>query len=149
MDKNQKNHDKSTVGFEFECRKCLPCRLNIAREKAIRCIHEARTHENNIFLTLTYDNDHLTSNKLVYLDFQLFMKSLREKVTRGITDPELKKQLYIPFMVTGEYGEKNKRPHWHVILFNYRSKDATYKYTTDQGEKVYDSQVLHTVPVGR
>ena len=39
-----------------------------------------KTHENNIFLTLTYDNDHLTSNKLVYLDFQLFMKSLREKV---------------------------------------------------------------------
>lgn len=139
---SQKNHDKSTVGFEFECRKCLPCRLNIAREKAIRCIHEARTHENNIFLTLTYDNDHLTSNKLVYLDFQLFMKSLREKVTRGITDPELKKQLYIPFMVTGEYGEKNKRPHWHVILFNYRPKDATYKYTTDQGEKVYDSQEI-------
>ena len=32
-------------------------------------------------------------------------------------------------MVTGEYGEKNKRPHWHVILFNYRPKDATYKYT--------------------
>ena len=133
---SQKNHDKSIVGFEFECRKCLPCRLNIAREKAIRCIHDiARTHENNIFLTLTYDNDHLTSNKLVYLDFQLFTKSLREKVTRGITDPELKKQLYIPFMVTGEYGEKNKRPHWHVILFNYRPKDATYKYTTDQGEK--------------
>ena len=139
---SQKNHDKSIVGFEFECRKCLPCRLNIAREKAIRCIHEAKTHENNIFLTLTYDNDHLTSNKLVYLDFQLFMKSLREKVTRGITDPELKKQLYIPFMVTGEYGEKNKRPHWHVILFNYRPKDATYKYTTEQGEKVYDSQEI-------
>ena len=45
-------------------------------------------------------------------------------------------------MVTGEYGEKNKRPHWHVILFNYRPKDATYKYTTDQGEKVYDSQEI-------
>ena len=42
----------------------------------------------------------------------------------------------------GEFGEKNKRPHWHVILLNYRPKDATYKYTTDKGEKVYDSQEI-------
>lgn len=45
-------------------------------------------------------------------------------------------------MVTGEYGEKTKRPHWHALLFNYRPKDSIYKYSTDAGEKVYESEEL-------
>ena len=108
------------VGFEFECRKCLPCRLNIAREKAIRAVHEAKMHQDNIFLTLTYEDAHLSSEKLVKEDFQKFMKRLREKVMRGVTDKEEKEKLKITYMVTGEYGEKTKRPHWHAIIFNYR-----------------------------
>ena len=67
------------VGFQFPCRKCLPCRLNNAAEKAIRCVHEAQMHDGNIFLTLTYDAEHLESDKLIYKDFQLFMKSLRKR----------------------------------------------------------------------
>lgn len=126
------------VGFEFECRKCLPCRLNLAREKAIRCWHEAKMHPNNIFLTLTYAEEHLESNKLIYRDFQLFMKSLREKQSR-INDNK------ITFMVTGEYGEENKRPHWHAILFNYIPQDAQYFRSTKLGEKVYKSKELEDI----
>lgn len=134
--------DKTQVGFEFECRKCLPCRLNIAREKAVRCYHESKMHQDSIFLTLTYNEENLKSPKLQYLDFQLFMKSLREKITRGITDKELKDKLKISYMVTGEYGEQNKRPHWHAIIFNYRPKDSKYHYTTDAGQYVYTSKTL-------
>ena len=101
------------VGFEFECRKCLACRLNIAREKAVRAVHEAKMHSDNIFLTLTYDEAHLASDRLIYEDFQLFMKRLREKENRD-------KEQKITYMVTGEYGDKNKRPHWHALIFNYR-----------------------------
>lgn len=133
------------VPLEFECRRCLPCRLNIAREKAIRSVHEAKMHKDNIFLTLTYDEEHLTSDRLQYLDFQLFMKSLREKVTRGVTDKELKNKLYIPYIVTGEYGEKNKRPHWHALLFNYAPTDQKLKYTTDRGENVWESQEIDKI----
>lgn len=133
------------VPFELECRKCLPCRLNIAREKAIRAIHEAKMHEDSMFLTLTYAEEHLKSPKLQYLDFQLFMKSLRELRTRNITDPELRKKFAISYMVTGEYGEQNKRPHWHALIFNYRPKDAKYKYTTDLGHKVYTSEEIETL----
>lgn len=120
------------VGFEFECRKCLPCRLNIAREKAIRAYHESSQHEDNIFLTLTYDDDHIGDNVLQYRDFQLFMKKLR------LTKPDN----YMPFMVTGEYGEKTKRKHWHAIIFNYSPSDATYKYTTDLNYKVFESEKI-------
>lgn len=142
---SNKKADKTQVGFEFECRKCLPCRLNLAREKAIRSYHESKMHKNSIFLTLTYNEESLKSPKLQYIDFQLFMKSLREKITRGITDKELKDSLKISYMVTGEYGELNKRPHWHAIIFNYSPEDSKYKYTTDRGEHVYTSQTLSTL----
>lgn len=118
------------VPFEFECRKCLPCRLNIAREKAIRCVHEAQTHEDNIFLTLTYNDESLSSPWLQYEDFQLFMKRLRWSY------PERK----ITYMVTGEYGDKEKRPHWHAIVFNFKPEDEKYHYTSDRGDKVFTSQ---------
>lgn len=145
------------ASFEFECRKCLPCRLNIAREKATRCIHEAQCHEDNIFLTLTYNEESLKSPRLQYRDFQLFMKRLRDKVynqhiklnTERLgqkLSKELKKEIrdktYIPFMVTGEYGDINKRPHWHAIIFNYYPNDSEHKYTTDRGEKVFSSNEL-------
>ena len=120
---SQKTLSKELEAFEFECRKCLPCRLNIAREKAVRTYHESKIFEDNIFLTLTYNEENLKSTKLQYIDFQLFMKSLRESITRDIKDEDTKEKLRISFMVTGEYGEKNKRPHWHAIIFNYKPKD--------------------------
>lgn len=123
--------DQSIIGIEFECRKCLPCRLNQAREKSIRAVHEAKQHDKNIFLTLTYDEEHLQSDKLVYSDFQKFMKSLRK------TQPQT-----INYMVTGEYGEKNKRPHWHALIFNYEPSDAKYSYKNELGDKLYTSEKL-------
>ena len=129
---------KELEPFAFPCRKCLACRLNIAREKAIRAVHESKIHNDNIFLTLTYDNDHLPKDgKLNYLDFQLFMKSLREKINRNIKNKENK--IHVSYMVTGEYGDKTKRPHWHAIIFNYRPTDAKYKYSSDHGEDVFTS----------
>lgn len=137
-----REHSRELVGFELECRKCLPCRLNMAREKAIRALHEAKMHKDNCFVTLTYNDENLESPKLNFLHFQLFMKSLREKITRGITDPDLKKQLAVSYMVTGEYGEENKRPHWHVIIFNYTPPDPKPKYKSKLGHQVYTSQIL-------
>ena len=131
---NMSSGSKELVGFEFECRKCLACKLNNAREKATRAVHEAKMHEENIFLTLTYNDASLVSQKLIYADWQKFMKSLR-KTTNN----------YIPYMVTGEYGELNKRPHWHAILFNYRPTDAKHKYSTDSGEQVFTSEKLDNI----
>lgn len=138
----KKNADPGTVGFELECRKCLPCRLNIAREKAVRTLHEASLHKNNIFLTLTYSQENLKSPRLDYRDFQLFMKSLRELHTRDITDPELKNEMAISYMVTGEYGDKNKRPHWHAIIFNYEPPDLVFHREDDNGYKIFKSKII-------
>lgn len=139
---SSKRISNELVSFAFPCRKCLACRLNIAREKAVRAVHEASLHKNNIFLTLTYDDQHVGDGRLNYLDFQLFMKKLREHVTRNITDPDLKKEFAISYMVTGEYGDKKKRPHWHAIIFNYSPDDKKPKYTSHSGEQVFTSQFL-------
>lgn len=126
---------KELVSFAFPCRKCLPCRLNGAREKAIRCFHEAQMHESNIFLTLTYDDDHLESPRLQYEHFQKFMKSLRDLVGY---EPENK----ISVMVTGEYGEENKRPHWHALLFNFEPADKRPGGENERGDKYFVSDEL-------
>ena len=116
----------------------MPCRIAQGREKAIRCWHESKCHDSNIFLTLTYRDEDCPA-RLDYSHFQKFMKDLRERLSR---DVKVKDDSYISFMVTGEYGEKTKRPHWHVILFNYEPTDAVYSYSTELGEKVFTSEFL-------
>lgn len=139
---SKKRASREIEGFELECRKCLPCRLNNAREKAIRAYHESRMHKESIFLTLTYADEHLKSPWLQYHDFQQFMKDLLKERRKNITDPDVSKSLAIPLMVTGEYGDKNKRPHWHALLFNYFPADAKKIRTTNLGHTVYGSDLL-------
>lgn len=151
---NSRRAEPGLIGFQFECRKCLACRLNMAREKAIKAWHESKINP-GIFLTLTYDEQHLESPRLIYPHFQNFMKSLRQSVTQHLIKPESDAtdeehdaykeaidKLYIPYIVCGEYGDKNKRPHWHALLFNYRPSDEKYKYTNEHKDKVYTSEKI-------
>jgi len=122
--------------FQFPCRKCLPCRLNNGREKAIRAYHEYKTSERGIFLTLTYDEANLESDRLIYEHFTTFMSRLRSWI--DYNEPGTK----IDRMVTGEYGEKNKRPHWHALIFNWEPPDKKLKNTTDRGDSLYTSEII-------
>jgi len=119
-----KNYSKEYAPFQLPCSKCIECRLEYARQWAIRCVHEAKMHEDNSFITLTYSNNNLKSDKLIYKDYQDFMKRLRS------SNPHKE----IGMFVTGEYGEKTKRPHWHALLFNYRPDDLIYKYSNERGD---------------
>ena len=50
-----------------------------SRQWAVRCMHEASMHMFNLFVTLTYDDNHLPEyNSLNYKHFQDFMKRLRK-----------------------------------------------------------------------
>lgn len=96
------------------CGQCIGCRLERSRQWAIRCVHEQQLHEQNCFLTLTFNDQHLNpSSSLVKSDFQLFMKRLRKYL--GETK--------IRYFHCGEYGELLKRPHHHAILFGYDFPD--------------------------
>lgn len=131
---SQKSFSKEYASFQLPCGKCIECRLDYARQWAVRCVHEAQMHPSNCFVTLTYDEDHLSSPRLNYEDFQLFMKRLRKV-----------QDFPIGYFVTGEYGEKTKRPHWHAILFNYRPRDAVYYRTTENGDKCFTSETLRKI----
>lgn len=157
---SSKTYSKEYATFQMPCGKCLSCRLEYARQWAVRCVHEAQMHENNAFITLTYSNETLSSDKLYYVDFQLFAKRLRKKIfddyiknygreNWNILEKSEKKkildQIAISIFVTGEYGDKTKRPHWHACIFNWRPQDAVYKYSNDRGDRVYSSDTLDTL----
>lgn len=127
-----KQYSKEYATFQLPCGKCINCRLEYARSWAVRCVHEASVHSSNSFITLTYADKYLTNPKLNYEDFQLFMKRLRDRFS----------DLQIGMFVTGEYGEKQKRPHWHAILFNWRPQDALYRRKNELGDRVFSSRIL-------
>jgi len=71
-------------------------------------------HDLNVFLTLTYDDDHLPpGGSLVKKDFQDFMKRLRFQHDGRIR-----------YFAVGEYGDQLSRPHYHVCYFGTFPSDA-------------------------
>jgi len=75
-------------------------------------VHESRLHEDNSFVTLTYDEEHYKPS-LDYRDVQLFLKRLRKKTGKKIR-----------FFCAGEYGETTWRAHWHLIIFGLGFRDG-------------------------
>lgn len=116
-------------GFNLPCGRCIGCRLNYSRMWAIRCVHEAKMHKHNSFITLTYNNDYCPE-ELDIKQFQLFMKRLRKKIS-----------VPIRFFQCGEYGEKTQRPHFHSLIFGYDFPDKKILRTRD-GISLYTSQEL-------
>lgn len=91
---------------EIPCGHCLGCRLKKAAEWATRVAMEMRIKPySNWFLTITY-NDENDPGTLKKRDMQLFLKKLRKKGK-------------LRYFLAGEYGPKNARPHYHMILLNY------------------------------
>lgn len=130
------------VSLSVPCGQCVGCRLEYSRQWAVRCAHEMQMHEDNCFVTLTYDDAHLISPKrrgiaawqqysVNVREMQLFMKRVRKRFGAGVR-----------FFACGEYGEGNGRPHYHAILFNLRFDDRKLWKTTDAGMLLYRSELL-------
>lgn len=142
-------------GFEdmevqIPCGHCWGCRLDHSYQWAVRCMHEASLHQNNCFITLTYDNEHLPADRGLHLEhFQDFFKRLRSRFTPRCPFPSghpereswLKKHT-IKYYHSGEYGEKFARPHYHACLFNFDFPDKVFFKTLPSGFPVYVSDTL-------
>lgn len=116
---------------QIPCGRCIGCRLKKSAEWAIRCHYEISEHENNCFITLTYDNDHLPSDQSLNKEhFQKFIKRLRKKTGQKIR-----------YFHCGEYGSKLNRPHYHAILFGFDFNDKKL-WTSKNGNLVYTSDIL-------
>nr|UQB76407.1 replication associated protein [Flumine microvirus 17] len=112
-----------------------------SRQWAMRCMDEASLYSENCFVTLTYDEKHLPSNRsLSKREFQLFLKRLRKFLGRDRLDSEP-----LRYFGCGEYGPENGRPHYHILLFNVSFPDRVYLKTTASGEKIFRSPSLEKV----
>jgi len=121
--------------LELPCGQCLSCRTAKLRDWAIRCVHEAQTHEKNCFISLTYNDESLpTNNSVDVTHWQLFAKRLRRKMGP------------FRFLHCGEYGEEKKRPHYHACLFGidfaedrvvFEEKPNHILWTSAQLEKIW------------
>lgn len=117
--------------LELPCNQCIECRRAKSREWALRCIHEAQMHEQNSFITLTYDQANLPDDVSVDVrDWQLFAKRLRKNVGP------------FRFLHVGEYGEKNYRPHYHACLFGIDFREDRELWKHENGNDHYVSDTL-------
>lgn len=115
------------------CGQCIGCRLERSRQWAIRCVHESQLHDSNVFITLTYSDDHLPHPpSLNYRHYQLFMKRLR-KIKPGVR-----------FFMCGEYGSETSRPHYHACLFNCFFEDREFVSKRPIGS-IYRSSTLEAL----
>lgn len=139
---------------QVPCGQCIGCRLDKSRQWAIRCVHEAQMHDDNSFITLTYNNENLPEDLSLQLDhFPLFMKRLRRHY-------EPKK---IRFYHCGEYGTDRDshgqplphpfiegrdalgRPHYHALIFGldftdktpFSERDGIITFTSDTLSKLW------------
>ncbi len=128
------------------CGQCLACRIQYAANWAARCELETNYHKQSIFLTLTYDEEHVpvlnketgeiyrgVRNPAEYVagvtlermtvykpDIQKFIKRLRKAAEKeGLAD-------HIMYYLSGEYGDKTGRPHYHLIVYGLEVPDAEH-----------------------
>lgn len=130
--------------LSLPCGQCVDCRLERSRQWAVRCMHEAKCHDFNCFITLTYDEGNLPRGRsLDVADFQNFMRSFRKRVK---TKSHLKKFGFncnkIRYYHCGEYGEIYFRPHYHACIFGYDFPDKVFWKQTKCGSKLYRSKLL-------
>lgn len=115
------------------CGQCIGCRLERARQWAVRCVHEAQLHEHNQFVTLTYSDEALPDDGgLRYRHFQLFMKRVRKRFGP------------VRFFMCGEYGEKLSRPHYHACVFGLYLPDRQV-WSVREGVTLYRSPALEAL----
>lgn len=96
------------------CGKCKGCLVNRKQLWTHRIILESRCHDNNSFITLTYDDNHLPTNEdniptLNPDHLTMFIKNLRSKIPNKLR-----------YYAVGEYGtagERGLNPHFHLCLF--------------------------------
>lgn len=125
--------------IHLPCAGCLGCKTDRALDWARRAVHEAKSWENNCFLTLTYnDRDKPSNGALVPAHLRDFIKRLRQRSYRGDAAIARSPSRVLRYLACGEYGDLYGRPHYHLCLFNCDFNDK-YEVAND----LYESPLLN------
>lgn len=121
------------------CGRCLGCLLDRARAWTVRCSHEYAMHDDSMFLTLTYDDDHLPfgsgSMPTLWPDhLRNFWKRYRKAIA----------PVRISYFAAGEYGSKTQRPHYHALVFGHCVSDLV-PFSERNGNMVFTSEFLRSL----
>lgn len=150
------------------CGFCDHCKLLARKEWTYRLAKEAESYaaDEVLFLTLTYDDAHLSyaqdylpfnvreDGELALIDaptlrksdLQLFLKRLRRWYDYHFSDDPGYKPLR--FYACGEYGSTTQRPHYHLILYGLSDSvlrsppNSVTMYSRSKGGYLYNSSVL-------
>lgn len=107
------------------CGKCKLCSYAKLSDLSARCALETYTSKcKPLFVTLTYDNDHLPEDGSVSLrDIQNFLKLLRINLNRFFASFNsdgkfVDAKISIRYLYASEYTPNNHRPHYHLLIWN-------------------------------
>jgi hypothetical protein len=139
-------HDENRYPkIQLPCGKCIGCKLAKARSWAVRCCHEAQLFENNMFITLTFNEENMPENHSIdKRDLQLFFKKYRKsyKGKQIVINDRGEETRPIRYFACGEYGEQRNRPHYHAIIFNHWFDDAYLWSKSPTGDLLFRSDSL-------
>lgn len=97
-------------GVWVNCGQCHACRINYTSRWTLRLLYELSCWNDASFVTLTYNEENMPLDRGLHLsDFQKFKDNLRYNSGNR----------KFKYYHCGEYGDKRKRPHYHVILFGF------------------------------
>lgn len=111
------------------CGKCNVCTYTKLTEISNRCELETFTSRcNPLFVTLTYDNEHLPDGSNVSIsDIQKFLKLLRINLNRFFATPYVDEngktrykdaKISLRYIYSSEYTPSSQRPHYHLLIWN-------------------------------
>lgn len=102
--------------IKVPCGKCYACVQNKRSEWTYRLLQEDKHSSSSFFITLTYADPFLHFDDdgmpiLIKEHIQLWLKRFRKLIAPH----------KIRYFCVGEYGGRLRRPHYHLLLFNYPS----------------------------
>lgn len=111
---------KDNPRAKYACGRCPNCLKRRIDMWSYRLQHHFKYVKHVYFITLTYGRDNITRSPNGFLnlnppDFVKYIKRIRKHLKQDKHTPFNDQVKYI---VTGEYGTKRARPHYHAIIVN-------------------------------
>jgi len=122
-------HPITIDGRKVPCGQCMNCRINRQRSWIGKILlEEAHSKSISSFLTLTYNEENCPQDgSLVRHDLNAYINRIRGGSLGKIR-----------YFAVGEYGTKNIRPHYHMILFGNPAEEweqyLNQKWINQDGE---------------
>lgn len=116
--------DKHNKSIPVECGKCPECVKKRTSQWSFRLRTEGDVSSSSLFITLTYDSEHIPITDRGFPTLNPEHVTLWLKRLRKISKEKIK------YYYVGEYGGKTQRPHYHMIIFNAEKEDIenTWNY---------------------